>query len=55
MLEAVRLGERILNPQSVNLSSMLKVFAQNPLAVGFESRRNDQSVVPRNSVFLCDS
>jgi len=50
-----RLGEGILDPQVFNLPSVLEVFAVELLASAFQSRRDDQRVIPRQSVFLRDS
>jgi hypothetical protein len=47
-------GKRILNPHILNLPAMLEVFTIEPLAVALQSRRDDERVIPRHAVSVCD-
>jgi len=54
MLDFDPSGRRILNPHILNLPATPEVFMIEPLAVALQSRREDERVIPRHAVSVCN-
>ena len=53
MFDVANYSKRILDPQTFNLPTMLEIFAVERFALAFESRCDDDRVVPRQAAFPC--